>query len=236
MGKIFFGLLMCVAATDASSFIYVAMGDSITSGTHAENRVMHGYHFSWATGDHLAASFAKQINATEAHNVSFPGMISDGLWWQVAQVEDKKANIVTLLIGANDVCWGLGSRVYLNVKKIIDHLSNTIYVQKILLGTIPDLEQVYRVAMTRPYCRVITNVMCPHYFVQTDKNRAGIRKEIQKINDRLTALPSQYSKLKVVPIGDQTYGDEDISTVDCFHPTKKAQQRIADAFFASAHD
>jgi len=235
MGKIVVGLLLFAGAMPkASAFTYVAMGDSITSGTHAENKAMHGYHFSWATGDQLEANFAKQIGASEAYNVSFPGMVSDGLWWQqVDQVEAKEANVVSLLIGANDVCWGLGHRVLDNVRKIVSRLSEKDHVETILVGTLPDLEQVYQVGKTRSYCEVLTNVMCPHYFLQSDTNRAVIRKEVKDLNEELKKIPNEFPKAKVVAaIGEQNYGPDDISTVDCFHPTKKAQQRIADAFFA----
>lgn len=234
MGKIVVGLLLFAGAMpSAFGLTYVAIGDSVTSGTHAENKAMHGYHFSWATGDQLDASFAKQINADEAYNVSFPGMISDGLWLtQVQQAENKKANVVSVLVGANDVCWGLSHRVLTNVTKIVERLSSSDSVDTVMVGTLPDLEQVYQVGKKRPYCAVFTNIMCPNYFLRSDAQRAVIRAEVKRINEEISKLPNTYQKAKVVlAIGEQKYGEDDISKVDCFHPTKKAQQRIADAFF-----
>jgi lysophospholipase L1-like esterase len=234
MQKIVVGLLLFAGAMPKSwATTYVAIGDSITSGTHAENKAMHGYHFSWATGDQLDANFARQIHADEAYNVSFPGMVSDGLWIdQVNKAEEKRANIVSVLIGANDVCWGLGHRVFGNVEKIVDRLSQNDSVETILVGTLPDLEQVYQVGKSRSYCAIFTNIMCPNYFLRSVEERAKIRQQVKDINKEIAKLPDAFPKVKaVVAIGEQEYGPDDISKVDCFHPTKKAQQRIADAFF-----
>lgn len=88
----------------------------------------------------------------------------------------------------------------------------------------------YQIGKTRPYCSLF-RVLCPSYFLKNDEaERAQMRQQISNINEEIKKLPADFPKAKVVTqIGEQVYETEDIST-DCFHPTKKGQQRIADAF------
>lgn len=232
MSKLVVGLLLCAATSvDALASTYVAIGDSITSGTHAEPEMKHGFHFSWATGDDVERSFAKQAGFDKVYNVSLPGALSTVMGYQVAIAEHVEANYVSILAGSNDVCWGLGHKVVGNLRSFIERLSAKEHVEKIFVGTIPDLEQVYQIAKKRSYCFAMTTVMCPNFMARGDDYRAGVLKQIKEINQEIFALEDEYPKVRVVgQLDSQVYGPEDVSVVDCFHPSKIGQQKIADAF------
>lgn len=238
MSKLVVGLLLyVVTSVKALASTYVAIGDSITSGTHAEPDINHGFHYSWATGDKVERSFAKQAGFDAAFNVSLPGALTGILGYQASFAEHIEANYVSILAGSNDICWGLGHQVVGNLRGLIARLSVKPHVQKILVGTIPDLEQVYQIGKQRPYCQAITTFMCPNFMARGDDYRAGVLRQIKEINQEIIALQEKFPKLRVVgQLDSQIYESEDVSVVDCFHPSKVGQQKIADAFLEVLQD
>lgn len=234
MWRIVVGLLLSGAldleVAEASTF--VAIGDSITSGTHADHAMQHGFHYSWATGDQIEHNFAKQAGFDAAYNVSLPGALSSIVGYQVSFAEHVEADYVSLLVGTNDVCWGLGHTVTGNIRRLVDRLEKNPHITGIFLGTIPDLQQVYDVGRESPYCQVTTSVSCPNFMTRDETYRAGVMRQIKEINAQLISLEQEFPKVHVVAqLDTQIYEVEDISTVDCFHPSKIGQQKIADAFF-----
>ena len=232
MSKGVIGLLLCaVFARESKADTFVSIGDSITSGTHAEPDTNHGFHYSWANGDLIERNFASQTGMDVALNISLPGAITEILGYQVAFAEHVEANYVSILAGSNDMCWGRGHKVLDKIREYVARLSEKPHVKRILVGTIPDLEQVYQIGRLRPYCAAITAVMCPNFFPRPLEYRQGVMKQIKDVNAEIKALEAEFPKLTVIDqLDEQVYLQEDISVVDCFHPSKVGQQKIADAF------
>jgi len=214
------------------AFTYVALGDSITSGLNSEPWSLLGQ-YSWATGWDLDRPFAKEIGADKYYNVALPGAITEVVDYQVSFTKLVKADYVTFIAGTNDVCWGLGHLTVNHVRDLIEKLSKQENVKKILVGTLPDLQQVYDLRRESKACE-LTKIFCPNFFLGTEEYRAGVSRQIRDINEAFKRLEYDFPKvLAVDSLNDNVYHQDDISTVDCFHPSKIGQQRIADLFSAT---
>ena len=199
---------------------YLAIGDSITSG------FLVGRHNSWATGSGIE-SFAAHIEADKSYNASFPGLQSSQMGYQAHLANYVTADVVTILAGANDACWGNVSEVPERVRALIETLdAETIYV-----GSVPDLAKVYSLARPSWTCK-LAKVECHAYMLGSDEYRAQVDAEIVAANEALRELTSD--KVVFVDIFSEEYQPKDISRVDCFHPSVSGQQKIANAFKKAA--
>lgn len=203
---------------------YLAIGDSITSG------FIVGKNHSWATGSGLE-SFAAHLEADKSYNVSFPGLQSSHMGYQAHLANYAKANVVSILAGANDACWGNASKVPERVARLIEMASETADV--VYVGSIPDLSKVYSLSQPSWTCG-LAKIECHGYMLGSDEYRSEIDREIVEANHALRELANQSDKVVFVDIFSEEYTPEDISSVDCFHPSVSGQQKIADSFKKAA--
>lgn len=213
MIKIFAFLL----STAASAQTYVAIGDSITTG--------------FAAGVSWTQSFAEQIGADKPKIVAMPGLTTGLMTYQGHLARYASAEIVTILGGANDVCWGLSDQIPANISRIMDKVPTA----ETLIGNIPNLRNVYNVWRARKSLRCnLAYVGCYRYFAGSEDHRQAVDEKIKLINDQLKSL-AETTGAVYVDLYSEQYTDQDISRVDCFHPSPSGQQKIADKF-ASAYE
>ena len=210
---------------------YVAMGDSISVGTNAEPGPA-GSEYSWAVGEKLQRNFTSALghDLDKHYNVAIPGAFSSLLQLQAGVVEFVQANYVTITIGGNDFAWARGQDVLPNIRSILTRLSAHDYVQRILVSTVPDLEQIYELGKPDPKCQLF-HVFAPLFLLAPQDYRMRVAQQIHDTNEQIKALTAEFPKLTVVDAAStRTYKRDDISQVDCIHPSKVGQQQIADAF------
>lgn len=209
-------------AAIVASVTYLAIGDSITSG------FIVGKSNNWATGSGLE-SFAAHLEADKAYNVSFPGLQSSHMRYQAHLANYAKANVVSILAGANDACWGHASEVPERVAALVEQVAKT--ADTIYVGSIPDLAKVYSLASPSWTCG-LAKIECHAYMLGSEEYRSQVDREIAEANNALRELASD--KVVFVDIFSEEYTPEDISSVDCFHPSVSGQQKIADSFKKAA--
>lgn len=217
---------------DADADVYVAIGDSITAGTNAASLEL-GHEYSWATGKGLR-NFADSLQIPEdaRHNVAFPGALSHSLAWQSRAVRYFKASVVSIVIGSNDFAWNQGQYVVSHIEKALATLQQLPHVRHILLGTVPNLEHIYQLGQGRPYCQ-FTHMLAPLFLKATDTRRAAVMQQLVSTNAKIKAMPEVYDKVTVVDLEAEKFAHEDISRIDCIHPSVQGQQRIAGRFMTA---
>jgi len=216
------------SAAAARDIVYVAIGDSITSGFNAEGIGQIGQ-YSWATGWGLDEPFASTLGARQRYNVALPGAWSTMIGYQTGFAHYVEANYVSIMVGANDVCWGNTGDIVANIEKQVRALAPYTHVSKIFIGGLPDLRQLYEVREKTLRCE-LPKVMCHPYFSGDLAYRQKIDQDIIAINRDLWRLTIEYSKVVFVDLANDTYQASDISPVDCFHPSAAGQKRIAGKF------
>lgn len=224
-------LLLLGLSAQAYAASYVALGDSITSGANAVPGVF-GDDYSWAVGSKLERTFAKALGdrVDAVYSLSLVGAVSTILKGQALVAATLKPDYVTIEIGANDYAWGLGHRVLPNLRWVIKRLSHGKKKPKIFVAMIPDLEWLYRLGRGRRLCQ-FTHWLAPFFLKASDQRRAEISRQIAASNVEISHLADEYSNVVVVDaLAGITLAADDVSTVDCIHPSARGQQLIADAF------
>ncbi|MBM4253009.1 MAG: SGNH/GDSL hydrolase family protein [Deltaproteobacteria bacterium] len=231
MRQVAFVTLLLAWTVQARGATYVALGDSITSGTNAVTGVVFS-DYSWAVGRKLERTFVKALGdrVDAVYSLAIPGAVSAILKAQAVLAENLKPDYVTIEIGANDYGWGLGHRVAPDVRWVVERLSRGEKKPKIFVGMIPDLEWLYKLGRGRRLCQ-LTHWLAPFFLKASDERRAEISRDIVASNEAILALADEFPNVFVVDTLDGvTLEPEDVSTVDCIHPSARGQQRIADAF------
>lgn len=220
-----------VLSSVASAKSYVAIGDSITSGLNSGSPM---YKHSWATGWGLERPFFKTLGADEHYNIAVPAATTDLLRFQGAFAAHVLPSYVSILAGTNDVCWTKPDDILENVERVVRSLAPYTAVQKIFVGSLPDLRQLYELNDGSAICQ-LPKIACHRYWMNTDEGRRRMDQDILAVNRNLAKLQVAYSKVVFVDLAALTYKQEDISQTDCFHPSAKGQQRIADMFSGAFH-
>lgn len=215
----------------ALALTYVAIGDSITSGLNSEWFAPVGK-YSFGTGWGLERNFASYLNADQVYNVALPGAISGYIQYQADFAHHVKADYVSLTIGANDVCWGLSADVLNSVRKLSRQLLAYTHTKKIIVSSVPDLRQVYNLRRDTASCQ-LPKLFCHGYFIGDEAYRQRVDNDVLSLNRNLEKLQVELPNFVFVDITADAYTQDDISSVDCFHPSARGQQRIANRFIES---
>jgi len=232
-------LLLASSAARAEPLNLLVLGDSISQGFNA---VGFGNEpaYSWATGDKIN-SYKARLEATgyqvQAKNQSIPGASSTWLGLELYLAAGFAPDLVLLEIGANDLC-GLTAHVDVigNVAWTIDRLLEQNPKVQIVLAGVPRISAVYESKKSSQACLDRWKIpLCPAFLSPdlTDKERAINQFKIDSVNAGLRQLASVYpgTVRYVTEIGETPIMAEDISDVDCFHPSPTGQGRLAEAAF-----
>lgn len=240
---IFAGLAFIFANSAwAEDFVMVAMGDSITRAMDAEH-LFDNPEYSWATGDKKNfPSHRKFIETTfsrtvRTRNVSKSGASTGDLTRQLGELQkETKVDYVTILLGANDICgWSddfekdlvnYKNRMTSAVKTILGKYSNA----KILIGAIPDMYRLWELAHVQPKCVNVWNQygICQDLLATnlTEADRQRFMLRWSGVNEALADISKEFTdNVKFVSeLSSGTFGNEHISSIDCFHPSVEGQK------------
>ena len=80
----------------------------------------------------------------------------------------------------------------------------------------------------------LTHWLAPLFLKAPMQRRLEISQAIKDANSEIVALADEFPNLTVVTaLGEESPSAEEISEVDCIHPSALGQQRIADAFISA---
>ncbi len=230
-------------------FVMGAIGDSITTGFDAKTP-LNNKSLSWSTGNnifgfvnsHYRRAVKKFSGPVVKYNVAKVGSNSAGLAQQLTRLTDKlkgrELDYLTVMSGANDVCWwprdhkSYLDRYQANMRQTIETAKKLNPNVKITLVPIPNMLLLYELGKAKgcsyrwrlfPMCDVL-------FFSQEESDRVAFGERLRDLNDTLHGLADEYSDNVYFAerVGTAKYVVEDISGIDCFHPSMTGQQKIAE--------
>ncbi|MFC3576669.1 SGNH/GDSL hydrolase family protein [Streptomyces yaanensis] len=237
-------------AWDRSPASIAAVGDSITRGFDACTVLSDCPEVSWATGsdpgvDSLAVRLLGAAGAARrSWNYAVTGARMADLPGQVAQAAQRKPELVTVMVGANDACRPSTSamtsvtRFREGFEDAMDTLRESLPRAQVYVSSVPNLKRLWSQGRTSPLGKQVWSLgICPSMLSHPDALDAAAGKRRDKVQARVTA----YNRvLEQVCARDRRcrfdgnavfhyrFGTEQLSHWDWFHPSRNGQARLAE--------
>lgn len=238
--------LACTSSAHADVPLSVgAIGDSLTAGFNAtsfgDNRDA-----SWATGSNPSVySVAMRLaQSTGRHvvtaNEAITGSVVKNLDRQITRILSHQPDVVTITIGANDICmWPDDYESQLatfrdDITAAITRLTDARPDATIALAAIPDLYRMWTLGSTRRTCRArwdLFDICQPLLGAErTDEERARFVMRWQLANATLAGVAADFPDHVIhnPELATTPFRNEHITAKDCFHPTVSGQALFAD--------
>lgn len=231
-------------------FVMAAIGDSITTGFNAKNP-LDNKSLSWSTGysttERVQSHYRRAQNVFEGEvyqlNLAKAGARSDAIEAQmenvVKKLKGRELDYLTVMIGANDVCsWPAdhGERLdqfSTRVRNTLDQALAQNPNVKITLVPVPDMLLLYELGAETKTCKArwkILNICAPLLQNNNADERAAFGQRVLDLNDSLSSIASEYPHAVhyAADVATFAFEKEDISGYDCFHPSWRGQDKIAE--------
>jgi lysophospholipase L1-like esterase len=252
-----FGLI--TSCTPAPVQTMVSAGDSITLGFDACGLFTACPNVSYATGsDPRTASIYRQLLTSSPglrghqFNDAEVGAHAYDLFGQLSLAAYQKADVVTVLMGANDACAAtVGDMTSTSsFRASIESAFNYFFSQrpgaKILLSSIPDLYRVWQVAHTSTKAQRIWNAagLCPSLLANPTGNgrsdqmrRAFVMLQIQQYNAVLADVCRAHGGCHYDggAVSRYQFSLSQLSPYDYFHPNVQGQRVLAGLTWNAYH-
>jgi lysophospholipase L1-like esterase len=233
-------LCLCFSSNAFAGQVLVSLGDSITRGFNAK-RLGDNTSFSWATGEEVH-SFWERLSpqsGDRVYNLAVVGAQSGDIGTQLLFMPEVPTH-VTMLIGANDMC--RNKPLEHTIANIKDNIS-AIYKRganiALTVVPIPKISSVYYAKKDERWCRFVWSIsgLCSGFIgihtseeviLENQRLLDGLNSAILEIVGQFNST-NEHPRIRFNPeIGIAELFNDDISDIDCFHPSIKGQQRIAD--------
>jgi hypothetical protein len=231
--------------------VIVSTGDSITRGFDACGLFTECPNVSYATGtDPRTASVYRQLLVStpslrgHEYNDAEIGARASDLFGQLALAAYQKADVVTVLIGANDACAQTVGQMtpVADFRANIESAFNYFFSQrpgaKLMLSSVPDLFRVWQVAHTSSRAQSIWKVagLCPSLLADPTSNtqgdqlrRAFVSLQIQKYNTVLASVCKAHGGCRYDggAVNRYRFRLSELSPYDYFHPNVMGHRALA---------
>ncbi|WP_326822495.1 SGNH/GDSL hydrolase family protein [Streptosporangium sp. NBC_01756] len=241
--------------------VMAATGDSISAGFNACGWYVTCASRSWTSGDGQAVlshylRFRSLDEAITGHNVNLavPGATSANLAGQMAGAVARRADYVTVLIGAQDACVS-EERLMTPVAVYQSRVAEALQLfrtgrpgGRVFVASIPDLKRLWRVGRDNVVARGFWSIgrICPTMLARPTSNAPADRARRDRVRDRVIAYNAALARV-CAAYGPACRFDGDalfttrftldhLSRWDFFHPNAAGQQLIAQRTFEAVRD
>ncbi|GII03355.1 hypothetical protein Pta02_53630 [Planobispora takensis] len=241
--------------------VMAALGDSITSGFNSCGWYVSCTSRSWASGDHAGVMshylrLSSGIQALSGHNLNLaaPGATSADLAGQMARAVTRRADYVTILIGAQDACVSQ-ERAMTPVEVYRRRLAEALQAfrrarpdGRVFLASIPDLRRLWQVGKDSPVARGFWAVarICPTMLARPVSSAAADRERRDRVRARVAAYNAVLARVCAAygpacrfdgnALFDYPFTLDHLSRWDYFHPNAAGQRLIAARTSAAIDD
>ncbi|MFI6908688.1 GDSL-type esterase/lipase family protein [Nonomuraea sp. NPDC050394] len=236
--------------------VMAALGDSITSGFNACGWYVSCTSRSWAAGkDPAVGSHFTRLGMKDGNlNFAVPGSTSADLRAQVGKAVAAKAEYVTILIGAQDVCAGTEKTMTpvpvfeRRVTESLAALRTGLPGARVFVASIPDLRRLWQAGKDNPIARTFWTLgrICRPMLAAPDstkrkdvQRRARVRDRVMDFNRVLERACAGYGpncRSDGGAVFSFPYTLDHISKWDFFHPNAAGQRALADQTFKHGFD
>ncbi len=241
--------------------VMAALGDSISAGFNACGWYLTCTSRSWSTGDHQSVrSQYVRLRALDAavagHNVNLavPGSTSADLAGQMARAVGKRADYVTVLIGAQDACVSEERRmtpVAVYERRVAEALALFRAGRpggRVFVASIPDIKRLWQIGKGNPVARGFWAVgrICPTMLARPTSTSAADRARRDRVRARVAAYNVALARVCAAygpacrfdgnEVFRQRFTVGHLSKWDFFHPNAAGQKLIAEKTYAMMHD
>lgn len=231
-----------------------ALGDSITRAHSACCHSGDQPELSWSTGtgleggihSHYRRLLELQPGVSRNNNAVSGARVAD-LPAQATVAASQRAEYVTILIGANDLC-ASSPATMTSVEEFEGHIMSALAIlderlprSRVFLGSIPDLYQLWAVLHGNPSASrkwAVSNI-CQSMLSasNTEADRQMVVKRQQAFNSVLARSCSRFRSCRWD--GGAVYGyrfsAQDVSTLDYFHPGVRGQEALAELTWKASY-
>ncbi|MFC4061791.1 GDSL-type esterase/lipase family protein [Planomonospora corallina] len=241
--------------------VMAALGDSISAGFNACGWYVSCTSRSWSAGDHagVRSHYLRLLpghGTIEGGNLNFavPGATSADLAGQVARAVARRADYVTVLVGAQDACVAEERRmtpvaVYRErMAAALRKLKEGRPGARVFVASIPDVKRLWRVGKDNVAARGVWAVgrICPVMLERPQSTapadrmrRDRVRARVAAYNRALERVCAEYGPACRFD-GNAVFGYrftlEHVSAWDFFHPNEAGQRQLARVTAEAARD
>lgn len=203
---------------------------SWSAGSDSFRRVKSHYH-------HLMSTHS----AVTAHNLAVAGAPSSSVLEQMdvlrARLAGTKLDYLTVMVGANDVCsWPADYAPYLeryrkNIRETVNTARELNADVKVLLVPVPNMMRLYELGQAKgcgwkwqiyPMCN-------PLFRAKSPEERAAFAARTDALNAAMADVAAENADIaRFADVKNVAFDSQDISWIDCFHPSTTGQQRLSD--------
>lgn len=226
-----------------------ALGDSITTAANAAGDTLGDRPAaSWATGsaaDVVESQYERLLRLeagirNQAHNLAASGARVSDLDRQAEEAVRLRAQLVVVLIGANDACASSVDRMtsaeaFLAAFRVAaERLEEDLPEDAVVyVVSIPDATRLWDLFRDDPQARAVWRAygVCRSVLAEnaTDADRAAVRERIEAYN---AVMRGEAEARGFHHDGGAVFREEvrreDVSTLDYFHPSLSGQARLAE--------
>jgi lysophospholipase L1-like esterase len=240
-----------IAGTLPAQFAVGVLGDSISRGYDIQTLGQEDLNDNWATGASLPASLVNHFTTVfSGLNVNVTGLnfavtgdtvlgTSSQLASRANLMASSHAQVVSLEIGANDVCQGnlSSSAAIASFKAKITSVLTTLTSsanppQAIVVVSIPHIFALTQIAAlaSNSSCPIAWSVACPNLQI----GQTAFESQWNAANAALQAAATAAGGTVAYDggvVAGTTFLATDVSSIDCFHPSVSGQTKIANAIW-----
>jgi lysophospholipase L1-like esterase len=221
-----------------------ALGDSITRGFDACKPLLDCPDVSWATGTRdSVGSVASRVSKGAGWNLARTGARVRDLPAQAREAAAHKPAMVTILIGANDVCRRTTAAMTsvadfrADFAETLRYLHRTLPATQVLVASVPDLRRLWSVGRDNALAQQLWKLgLCPTMLDDPTSDapaararRTAVRDRVVAYNAAMGAVCAQYVRCRYDggAVFRYAFGADQLSTWDWFHPNPAGQHELA---------
>ncbi|WP_344976582.1 SGNH/GDSL hydrolase family protein [Streptosporangium fragile] len=255
------GVAGATAAEPWRPVVMAAVGDSISAGFNACGWYVRCVSHSWSAGDDpsVQSHYMRLLDADDTLyrnnvNLAVPGATSADLAGQMEKAVARRADYVTLLIGAQDACVSDERRmtpVSVYQRRIADALQLFRAGRpegRVFVASIPDIKRLWQVGKDSLVARGFWAIgrICPTMLSRPTSTSAADRARRDRVRARVAGYNAALARVCAAygpacrfdgnALFRQEFTLDHISKWDYFHPNAAGQRLIAQRTFAAVRD
>ncbi|KOV68138.1 lipoprotein [Streptomyces sp. AS58] len=237
-------------AWDVSPGSVAAVGDSITRGFDACEVLSDCPEASWATGsspdvNSLAVRLLGGARAaTHSWNHAMTGARMADLPGQMARAANRRPELVTVMVGANDACRASASQMTTvtdfraGFKDALHTLRKALPQTQVYVASVPNLKRLWSEGRSNPLGKQVWKLgICPSMLGDADaldaaanERRETVQQRVEDYNSVLAEVCAQDERCRFDggAVYEYRFGTAQLSQWDWFHPSRNGQARLAE--------